>query len=161
MKRVFLLIVFMVAFLFTCQIENHKFIFVPSAHAQYADYVDHYEVYFRQLDAGHSAVLDSAWSTDSITHRIVWVRGDESSVGDPGYSSPWAGVYVDTLTVPNVPGLWISIEAKFEGTVTLLQGVYELTVKEFTPTESGGQSNPYIFEVRLERATVVIIMGIE
>ena len=110
---------------------------------------------------GQAVVLDSTWSSSNVTHTITWERGDESTIGQPGYISPFAGIYTDTLNIVNTPLLWDETAALYQGSVTLVAGEYEMTIKEFAIVEGSGMSDPFTFEVKSERARIQIIIGVD
>jgi len=155
-KLFFLVLMFMV---FTCQIDkDYKLILTPVG-AQYVDFIDHYNIHFYLLDEGQSASIDTTLSGELHEYVIKWTRGNAST---PEYFTSYSGTYTDVLNVDNTPSLWDGSTASAIDTLTLVEGVYEMTIREVnTYGESSGFSQPFTFQMQDQSARVVIIIGVK
>jgi len=128
------------------------------ASAQYDPNISGYHLYWYHLDIGQTPAIDHTFKSDT-TINISWERGEGS---EPGYSTPYNGVYGPINAIVNSPSLWNADTAVVQKTITLSDGIYELTVTEADINENeSSHSQPLFIEIKAKYARVQINVRIE
>ena len=131
------------------------FMLIMCAYGQYNADITGYNLYWYKLDAGQQPPMVNYHIVKSdTTLKFAWERGDENT---QPYVTPYTGTVVSAIAIVNTPGLWDADTAKVSRTISLNDGIYEITATELDVSENESEpGQPLYIEVQTVHARILI-----